>query len=197
MLLEAFEKLLYEIQDGLSKNAIKAIEASVSKSAKDVSSIVYNNIIMKSVEDYYNEYDPSIYKNRMYDLYNALSIDVKTGKTNIKIGYSGSTDNMSQHYSRSPRHQRYRSGNEWISRFENDEFDPDGDDNGLPKNEWILDNFWDGIHPRMGIANGSFFDDSIMFDTFGNKVQKHFDRAMPQISQVILFNVVKEFSKYF
>ena len=67
---------------------------------------------------------------------------------------------MPQHYSGS---QYHKYGDRWISQWD-DDFDYDSDENGRPENSWILENFFEGIHPRYIKKYGLVWDESYHYD---------------------------------
>lgn len=195
MLVESLKKFLQELQTELSQAAKQAIEDGTKASAPYIKEIVYKELIIPSVDEYYEEYSPTIYKKRMYDLYNIFEVDIESNKSTIIIEGRVVDSQLSQHYSRSPRH---KSGSEWISRFDSPEiFDPIGEENGMPESSWIVDNFWEGIHPKMGIRNGDFYDESEKFSPFMEKIISRCDIAEKTIANVIFANIIKEFDKHF
>lgn len=120
------------------KKVMQAVKASVLEIKTELLYSVFEPIS----QDYYDEYPPKIYKKRTNDLLNIWRVDISA--QGLKLSFNGiaSSDNLSQHTSNSKLH---KSGGTWID-FPQSHING-GEDNGMPQNSWIFDNFIAGIHP--------------------------------------------------
>lgn len=137
-------KLFKQIQKSSEAMGIAAMQDAANKAfdlAKDKAKTC--------LETYYKK-KPKIYKRTKQ-----LKSAIKTGKPKLKevgdkcrISFSILYDAsylVGKYKSKSDFHQ---SGDKWISRFdEPKKFNFNGDNNGIPDANWILDNYLKGIHP--------------------------------------------------
>ena len=145
--------------------------AALKSAAKELQEDIYDNICYKVVEDYYEEYTPSKYK-RTHDLYNAWAISSEIGGDDrIHFLPILDSDLMSQHYSRSRFHKEPSDDGKWRDYYSR----TDDEDNGLPDNDWILKNFFEGIHPRFYLNKqlGVVIDASYQFPGVLSNMSKH------------------------
>ncbi len=173
-----FSKVYKAVQRNAKMAAILAAKNTAKKIAKDM----YKEAL-DGLKYYYSQYDPDVY-DRTYNLKNAIRPYYKDQSDNktvsIEIGIVYDALYLEAYYSNSPRH---KSGDKWISR-DDDRFDWDGGNNGIPDPEWILDNFLRGIHPKT--TKGYFYAPvtdpksqiQIMNDFIDNKVQDLMDKYM-------------------
>lgn len=135
-----------------------AIEKAIKSSEKEIMQGLQLKVIDQSVDQYYSDYQPSVYK-RSNRIKNAFKMTYTLVDGILSVNINANSDRLPQYESKSDRH---KSGEKWISRL-NSKFDPYGDDNGMPDKEWIFDNFMDGIHPRyfftkdFGLVNDSVY----------------------------------------
>lgn len=125
------------VDEVIRKKALKEAVEIVKKDMKE-------KVIDRAVMDYYMDYIPTRYK-RSYSLFNAFQMHARQNGRTIHAWIEYDSDKIGEHYSHSPRH-RYENPKGWVSRYD-EKFDPDGENNGVPQNEWIFDQFWAGIHP--------------------------------------------------
>lgn len=133
-----FEDILNDTQSvavAAIKNASKQVQKDVCEQAE------------KNLKAYYASYNPKIYKrtNRLRRAILPYYADKSNSKNIcIEVGVQYNSGALVGAYkSNSWYHQ---SGDKWISR--NDEsFNFNSSGNGIPQPEWILNNFWEGIHP--------------------------------------------------
>lgn len=183
-----FGEIYSNVMKNAKRAAISAAKTSAKKVAKDMEKKALDNL-----QIYYDNYDPDVYE-RTYNLKNAIRPyyrDSSNDKTvSIEIGIIYDASYLSAYTSNSWFHQ---GGGEWISR--NDAgFDWQGQGNGMPDPEWILDNFLHGIHPRTtkGYAYAPVQDSKsqiqMMNEFIDNEVPKRIDAYMNAA-------LIKEFTK--
>lgn len=173
-----FNKVYKAVKQNAKRAAISAAKQTTKRIANDM-----HKEALKGLEYYYKNYDPDVYE-RTYNLKNAIRPyfkDTSTDKKiNVEIGIVYDESYLETYKSKSWRHQ---SGNDWISR-EDDGFDWDSGNNGVPEPDWILENFLRGIHPRttVGYAYAPVQDPKsqiqIMNDFINDKVQILMDEYM-------------------
>lgn len=164
-------RILEPAEVAILKNCSKACEAALKNATREIKKDFKEKVIDQAVLDYYADYQPSIYR-RTESLYNAFkstaSISGQEASFKIQWNYNW----LPQYESRSPRH---KSGNEWISRYD-DNFDPYGDDNGKPEKGWVLTNFFEGIHPRYYFQKEiGLINDSAYFEPSYVRIKKYKD----------------------
>lgn len=165
-LFSAMERKIIEKVEEVGRIALQS-------AATELQQDIYDHVCYKVVEDYYEEYTPTKYK-RKHDLYNAWAMKFEIDKDNI-IHFLPKLDSelMAQHYSRS-RYHKEPTGKEkekWRDYYSRS----DDEDNGLPDNEWILKNFFEGIHPRFYLNRqlGVVIDDSYQYPGVLQNMGKH------------------------
>lgn len=129
----------------LSKEAAKK---AARKAQKDI-----RKKADKFVAEYYDEYTPTVYKNRQGSLKNTIQDYYKESEggsgVSIEFGVTYDPSRVGDHHSNS----WYRkSGTSWIPRLSGD-FDFDSQNNGIPSATWIFDKFWQGVHPSGKIGD--------------------------------------------
>ena len=125
--------------DEIRKKALKKAVPIVKKDMKD-------KVCDRAVTEYYMDYSPTKYR-RTYSLFKLFKTYARQNGNTLSAWIEYDSDRLPQYTSGSPRHQ---TGSKWISRY-NEAFDEEGDDNGIPETDWIFDNFWNGVHPRIYI----------------------------------------------
>lgn len=140
---ESLENAFAEVLDDCQAIATKALANAAKKAQKDI--MIEAD---KYLQKYYAQYKPKKYK-RTKQLQKAI-----TPIFNDKLSNGGGFIEIGVKYDPTPLMDLYRSnswyhqsGNHWIGREDND-FDFDSQNNGIPEASWILDNFIEGIHPR-------------------------------------------------
>lgn len=132
-----------DIISAIGANALNEVQAAcenaAKKAAKKIKPKFKEIVIDNTVKDYY-EKKPKIYK-RTESLYNAMRPKVSVSGTSITTSIDYDSDWIGQHYSNSWWHQ---GGRTWINHYQ---LDKDSQDNGMPESDWILSNFFQGIHP--------------------------------------------------
>ena len=141
-------KDLSTIYNNIIKNSDKVV-VSISKNvAQKAQKDIYNQA-HKNLQVYYKNYVPVLY-DRTDTLKNAIRPYYRdnstSSKINIEVGVVYDSSYLTGYYSNSKYH---KTGDKWVSRFD-ENFNWDGDSNGAPDPEWILANFLNGIHPRVG-----------------------------------------------
>lgn len=165
-----------------------AIEKAIKSSEKEIIKGLQLKVIDQAVNQYYNDYKPSIYRrsNRIGDAFKMTHILVNG---NLSVNINANSDRLPQYESKSPRH---KSGGEWISRFDSN-FDPEGDDNGMPEKEWIFENFMNGVHPRyFFVKNLGFVNDSAYFMPTHVRVSQNIERFYKHDLKFILTKHLKQ-----
>ena len=148
------------------KKVMQAVKASVLEIKTELLYSVFEPIS----QDYYDEYSPKTYK-RTNDLLNIWRVDVSA--QGLKLSFNGiaSSDNLSQHVSGSKLHKK--GSGSWISFPES--WERGGNDNGMPQNDWIFDNFIAGVHPRFTYIKSlkSVVDFSVPGEGAESSYQRH------------------------
>lgn len=132
-LFTAMERKIIEKSEEVCREALKTAAIELQQDIKE-------NICYRIVDAYYEEYTPSRYR-RMESLYNAWNITSSIVGDRLHFYPDLDSDRLPQHYSNS---QYHKYGSEWIDFYNRS----DDSDNGIPDNEWILENFFEGVHPR-------------------------------------------------
>lgn len=165
-----------------------AIEKAIKSSEKEIIKGLQSKVIDQAVNQYYNDYKPSIYRrsNRIGDAFKMTHTLVDG---NLSVNINANSDRLPQYESKSPRH---KSGEEWTSRS-NSNFDPEGDDNGIPGKEWIFKNFMNGIHPRYFFSkNLGLVNDSAYFMPTHVRVSQNIERFYKHDLKFILTKHLKQ-----
>lgn len=161
-------KLFSAIERRIIETTREVCEKALTSSAYEIQQDIKNKICYKIVDDYYEEYTPTRYS-RINSLYDAWEFNTELTNQRLHFYPTLDSDNLPDHYSRSKFHQY---GDKWISRYD-DNFDFESDDNGAVQNDWILKNFFDGIHPRFISREGLIFDESYQYDGVLKKMGKY------------------------
>ena len=159
-LFTAMERAIIEKSEKICREALKSAAYELQQDVK-------NNICYRIVDDYYDEYTPKKYR-RTNSLYNAWEMSASIVGDRLHFYPNLDSDKLPQHYSKSPFH---KSGDEWIDFYNRS----DDEDNGRPDNEWILKNFFEGIHPRYYLDKkiGVVVDASVQFPGVLPKMGKY------------------------
>jgi hypothetical protein len=155
------------------KNAAKKVQHDIIKEAESY------------LQKYYNNYAPKQYK-RTYRLKRAI-LPYWADRTNkngisIEVGVQYNSSALKGAYKSNSRF--HQSGDRWISRFDDEGFNFDGGDNGVPEPDWIMSNFLEGIHPWA--QNDSESTNSLMADFFETQLPNRIN----QYVQDELFNAI-------
>ena len=169
-LFTAIERAVIEKSEKICREALKSAAYELQQDIK-------NNICYRIVDDYYDEYTPKKYKRRMYSLYGAWEMSASIAGDRLHFRPRLNSDKLPQHYSGSQYHKADGEGgsenpnNKWVS-FKNRS---DDEDNGLPSNEWIMDNFFHGIHPGYYLDRklGVVVNNSVQFPGVVPKMGKY------------------------
>lgn len=186
---------LYEY---VKKNARRSAITATKNVTRRIKDDMYKQAL-RNLEIYYSNYDPDVY-DRTYNLKNAIRSHYKDdshykdnsseSKISIEVGIIYDEANLANYASNSWYHQ---SGDKWVSR-DSDSFDWDGQANGTPSPEWILDNFLHGIHPRTtkGYSYAPITDPKsqiqLMEEFINNEIPKKVDAYMNQ-------ELIREFTR--
>lgn len=128
------------ILDNIVKQTTKDVAKKVKKDMKEKAK--------EAVKHYYESYRPDWY-DRIYSLYHSYIIIDETKDNRVRVSVEfDPTLIHGQHKSDSRYHQ---SGNPW-QKIDWPKEIPKGDAYGIPDADWILNNFWEGLHP---IATGN------------------------------------------
>lgn len=134
------------LEDAL-RDVTNKLDKIVERTAKEVSKKAMKDVkqeTKKIVKHYYDSYRPKMY-DRKYSLYHAYEVLDNTYGDTMSIIVEFDPSLLSAHKSNSPYHQ---TGKDWqpiIWPWE--EPDLKNHQYGVPEPDWILDNFWEGIHP--------------------------------------------------
>lgn len=132
-------------------NVTKHLDSIVKQTAKDTARKLKEDMKKQAkiaVKHYYDSYIPDLYI-RTHALYHSYKIknETKDNKVSVYIEFDPLLI-QGEHQSHSQYHQ---SGDVWQSIKWPKEV-PTGNNYGVPEADWILNNFWEGIHP---IVTGS------------------------------------------
>lgn len=167
-------------------NLNEAREKGLNECVPIVKSDMKTKVADKAVLEYYMEYTPKRYDRTgsLFDIFEGFS--KKSGIT-IKGWVEDFPDRMPQHYSHSKLHQ---SGSEWISRYDSS-FNFDGG-NGIPESSWILENFWQGIHPIFYVnkqMDTIVVDASIHGEDIESRLNRHATAYMNDLQGLIIEHI--------
>lgn len=187
-LLTDLERKIIMTSQEVCRNALVA-------AASEIKIDIDSEICYQVSDAYYQDYEPSKYS-RIGSLYDAWKITPFFKGQNIVFNLNLDSDRLPQHYSRSKYHQ---SGSTWVSRSD-DAFDFDSDDNGVPENSWILQNFFQGIHPRFIYDRkiGAVMDESIQGTTVLQNMKVYIDiyRHSGNMQRILLKHLKSQCRKY-
>lgn len=135
------------LEDAL-ENVVNKLDKIVEKTARDVGKKVKKDATQqakKVVQHYYDSYQPKKY-DRKFALRHAYKVWDKTNGNIVSVSIEFNPLLIKgEHTSASKYHQE---GNSWkpiVWPWEQ----PEGNKYGVPEPDWILNNFWEGIHPRV------------------------------------------------
>ena len=148
--------------DALLKGILKDSKAIARQAMEEAAKKAYEDIVNEAnscIEKYYANYKPKWYR-RKRNLYKSITPIFKDNSSRKKISFTIGVQYDSEklnglYKSNSWYHQ---SGDEWrswdvlfvgrrIRQMHKTGFNYDGQDNGVPEPDWILDNFLTGVHP--------------------------------------------------
>lgn len=150
--------LFTELERHIIETSEEVCRKALESSSKELQASIKENVFKKVTASYYQEYKPSRYK-RTESLYGIWGIYPEIDGMDIGFDFDADDKRMKQHKSKSKYHKR---GKKWISRTKK-EFTWKSN-NGRPSNEWILENFFEGIHPRYILREGVVSDESYQYD---------------------------------
>lgn len=129
--IDNVSKQLNNITRQTAKDVARKLKEDMRKQAKTV------------VKHYYDSYRPEWYS-RTYALYHSYKVlnETRDNKVSVIVEFDPLLI-QGEHQSHSQYHQ---SGDVWKSIDWPDET-PTGNNYGIPGAEWILNNFWEGLHP--------------------------------------------------
>lgn len=172
----------------------EARKAAVIQAAKEIKKDFKHKVFDQAVSDYYDDYSPSRYR-RTESLYRAFKVDAPTDGRRIRVKYNWNANWLPDYSSRSKLHQ---SGDDWISRYD-DNFDWDSDDNGVPEKGWIFVNFMEGVHPRFFVDKslGVVINDSAYFRPSYLRIREYKDRYIKggDAEDILIKNLKIQFKK--
>lgn len=167
---------------------IKDCQAVAAEAVKNAAKKVQKDIVKESyryLAKYYASYHPKVYK-RTKSLHKAIVPVLEDHSTNngtsIEVGVLYDSSLLKNMYkSKSRWHQ---SGSTWVSRLEDEGFNFDSGDNGIPEPGWILDNFLRGEHG--GVQQDSESTNSLMENFFDTILED----KVPQYVQEEFFDAI-------
>ena len=127
-------------------NVTKQLDNITKQTAKDVARKLKEDMrkqAQKVVKHYYDSYKPEWYS-RTYALYHSYKVlnETKDNKISVTVEFDPMLI-QNEHKSNSQYHQ---NGSVW-KRIDWPNEIPSGNDYGMPEADWILNNFWEGLHP--------------------------------------------------
>lgn len=144
-----FNKIFDDILNDTTSVAIAAIKNAGKQVQKDVCDQAEKNL-----QAYYKSYSPKRYKrtNRLRRAILPYYADKSNSKNIcIEVGVQYKSSALTGAYkSNSWYHQ---GGDNWVSRIGGG-LNYNSSNNGIPQPEWILNNFWEGIHPVTKVTKG-------------------------------------------
>ena len=190
---QKLDKLFKQIQKNSEELAEQAMMAAANKAfelAKEEAENCLKNYLKKK---------PKIYKRRGdIPLKKALvegapKLKTKGSSSTIIFGLRYDAEKFKGMYkSNSWYHQ---SGDKWVSRYDDPEhFNFNGQNNGIPDSEWILNNYLDGKHP--GWVNGKDYgwtDSTNPRETMKNFFEKELLAKAPDLIYEAMTNAVINF----
>lgn len=151
-----------QIFDDILKDTTSVAVAAIKNASKQVQKEVCEQA-EKNLQIYYKSYSPKRYKrtNRLRRAILPYYADRSTSKNIcIEVGVQYKSSALVGAYrSNSWYHQ---GGGEWISR-DDESFNWDSRNNGIPQPDWILENFLEGIHPVTKISKVADEYDSFIY----------------------------------
>ena len=165
------ERILKDAEIAFLKKTAEARAKAAQSASKEIQKDFKKKVFDQAVADYYNDYSPTRYS-RTESLYNAFKVYSKTDGESITLSWDWDFNRLPEYRSRSKFHQ---SGDEWISRYD-DEFDWDSGDNGMPEKGWIFTNFMEGVHPRFFVREGLVFDESYHYEPSYIRIREYKDK---------------------
>lgn len=131
---DAINNVLYQLDD-IAKQTAKDVAKKVKKDMQEQA--------QKAVKHYYDSYRPEVY-DRTFALYHSYRTVDETSGDRVKVTLLFDPALIDgEHGSSSKYHQ---TGDVWRS-IDWPNATPKGDDYGVPQSDWILNNFWEGLHP--------------------------------------------------
>ncbi len=137
-----FNKIFDDILNDTKSVAVAAIKNASKQVQKDVCEQAEKNL-----KAYYRSYTPRIYKrtNRLRRAILPYYADRSNSKNIcIEVGVQYKSSALTGAYKSNSFY--HKNGDDWVSRDSNN-FNFNSSGNGIPQPEWILNNFWEGIHP--------------------------------------------------
>ena len=182
------ERKIIEMSEEVCRNALVA-------SAVEIKIDIDTNICYKVSEAYYTDYSPTKYK-RIESLYDAWKITPFLQGDRVIFNLNLDSDRLPQHRSTSKYHKNENEAG-WISRYD-DNFDFESDDNGVPQNSWILQNFFEGIHPRYITRKGIVYDESVQYSGVLDNMQKYINkyRQSGKMQRILIKHLKSQCKKY-
>lgn len=179
------DNVMFQVLGQVDEIRKKALKESVQIVKKDMKEKVSDRAVM----DYYMDYTPRIY-HRSYSLFNIFKSYARQNGKTLHAWIEYDSDKMGQHRSNSLRHQ---SGSPWVSRW-SENFDPEGEDNGMPESDWIFDRFWEGTHPRYYIdrslsnllGEAIVVDNSYHFESTESRMIRYASQYEDRMREIIL-----------
>ena len=135
-----------EIEREIIKMSEEVRREALVSAAPEIRNDIMTHICYKVTKDYYSEFKPKLYRNRMESLYNAWDMDIMMVGNGLEFDPFLKDDDIPQHTSKSWYHQYNNGDDEWTPFPDSHK---DGtQNNGMPQSSWIVENFAEGIHPR-------------------------------------------------
>lgn len=179
--------------DNIIKQTAKEVARKLKKDMKKQAK--------KVVKHYYDKYYPEMYE-RTFALYHSYEVFNETKGNVVSVSVVYNPDLIrGEHKSHSRYHQ---TGNKWQSiDWPNEK--PSGNNYGIPDSEWIINNFWEGIHP---IVTGSKYEGfewaprinrkspEDLFNEFANGPYLS-EELIPYANEILSNKILKALSKQF
>lgn len=134
----SLEDAIYNVSrqlDNITKQAAKDVARKLKEDMKEEAK--------KVVKHYYDSYRPD-WHDRIWALYHSYGVfnDTKDNKVSVSIEFDPKLI-QGEHKSDSKYHQ---TGDTW-KKIDWPNEKPSGNNYGIPEADWILNNFWEGLHP--------------------------------------------------
>ncbi len=193
---KSLEDAIFNITNQLDNIAKQTAKEVARKVKKDM-----DTQARKSVKHYYDSYSPEVYE-RTFSLYHSYKVLNETSDNRVKVTVEFRPELIEgEHVSNSNYH---KTGDTWNAIDWKNEI-PKGDDYGIPQADWILNNFWEGIHPRVKGSTYSGFtwnpkiDQVSPQDLFNEFINGSYisNEVIPYASEVLTNRVLKALKKQF
>lgn len=176
----------------------QAQKAAAEAAAKEIQKDIKQKVFNQAIEDYYNDYSPVRYKRKKKPdgLYRAFRVNAYTDNGCIKINGQWNFNWLPEYKSNSKRH---KSGDNWISRNDDEKFKGNKGTNGTPEKGWIFENFMEGIHPKFYLDKtlDIVIDDSEQFEPSWLRIKQYKDEYFTgdAMRNILLKHLKRQYKK--